>query len=156
VSLYFQFGRYLLISSSRPGTLPSNLQGIWNKDYLPPWDSKYTININTQMNYWPAEVCNLSECHLPLFDLIERMRENGRRTARVMYNCRGFCAIIIPISGPIRLRRIFISVQPTGRWGLHGYACICGSTMNLPVTGNSLQSLPDNERGGRIPAGLLN
>jgi len=92
VSLYFQFGRYLLISSSRPGTLPSNLQGIWNKDYLPPWDSKYTININTQMNYWPAEVCNLSECHLPLFDLIERMRENGRRTARVMYNCRGFCA----------------------------------------------------------------
>ncbi|AGC67127.1 alpha-1,2-L-fucosidase [Thermoclostridium stercorarium subsp. stercorarium DSM 8532] len=92
VSLYFQFGRYLLISSSRPGTLPANLQGIWNKDYLPPWDSKYTININTQMNYWPAEVCNLSECHLPLFDLIERMREPGRKTARVMYGCRGFCA----------------------------------------------------------------
>jgi len=92
VSLYFQFGRYLLISCSRPGTLPANLQGIWNKDYLPPWDSKYTININTQMNYWPAEVCNLPECHLPLFDHIERMREPGRKTARVMYNCRGFTA----------------------------------------------------------------
>lgn len=92
ISLYFQFGRYLLISCSRPGTLPANLQGIWNRDFLPPWDSKYTININTQMNYWSAEVCNLSECHLPLFDHIERMREPGRKTARVMYNCRGFCA----------------------------------------------------------------
>lgn len=92
VCLYFQFGRYLMISSSRPGTLPANLQGIWNKDMAPWWDSKYTININTQMNYWPAEVCNLSECHEPLFDLIERMREPGRRTARVMYGCRGFTA----------------------------------------------------------------
>lgn len=92
ISLYFQFGRYLLISCSRPGTLPANLQGIWNKDYLPPWDSKFTININTQMNYWPAEVCNMAECHLPLFDHIERMREPGRKTARVMYNCRGFTA----------------------------------------------------------------
>lgn len=92
VCLYFQFGRYLMISSSRPGTLPANLQGIWNKDMAPWWDSKYTININTQMNYWPAEVCNLSECHEPLFDLIKRMREPGRRTARVMYGCRGFTA----------------------------------------------------------------
>ncbi|MGE5613233.1 MAG: glycosyl hydrolase family 95 catalytic domain-containing protein [Bacillota bacterium] len=92
VGLYFQFGRYLLISSSRPGTLPANLQGIWNKDMLPAWDSKYTININTEMNYWPAESCNLSECHLPLFDHIERMREPGRKTARVMYGCRGFTA----------------------------------------------------------------
>lgn len=92
ISLYFQFGRYLLISSSRPGTMPANLQGIWNKDMMPPWDSKYTININTEMNYWPAEVCNLSECHLPLFDLIERMKESGRITAKKMYNCRGFVA----------------------------------------------------------------
>ncbi|WP_243122162.1 glycoside hydrolase family 95 protein [Clostridium thermarum] len=90
LNLYFQFGRYLLISSSRPGTQPANLQGIWNKDMFPAWDSKYTININTEMNYWPAEVCNLSECHLPLFDLIERMRPSGRRTARKMYDCRGF------------------------------------------------------------------
>ena len=92
VSLYFQYGRYLLISSSRPGSLPANLQGIWNKDMLPIWDSKYTININTQMNYWPAEICNLPECHNPLFDFIERMREPGRQTAAVMYGCRGFMA----------------------------------------------------------------
>lgn len=92
ISLYFQFGRYLLIASSRQGSLPSNLQGIWNDEMLPPWDSKFTININTQMNYWHAETCNLSECHVPLFDLIERMREPGRRTALVMYGCRGFVA----------------------------------------------------------------
>jgi alpha-L-fucosidase 2 len=90
--LYFQFGRYLLISSSRPGCLPANLQGIWNQDMLPPWDSKFTININTEMNYWPAESCNLPECHEPLFDHIDRMLEPGRRTARVMYGCRGFVA----------------------------------------------------------------
>lgn len=90
--IYFQFGRYLLISSSRPGSLPANLQGIWNKDFLPPWDSKYTININTQMNYWPAEVCNLSECHEPLFDLLNRMHPNGKRVAREMYGYRGFVA----------------------------------------------------------------
>lgn len=92
IVLYFQFGRYLLISSSRPGSLPANLQGIWNDSMLPPWDSKYTININTEMNYWPAEICNLSECHQPLFDLLERMKINGRKTAREMYNCRGFTA----------------------------------------------------------------
>nr|WP_204487438.1 glycoside hydrolase family 95 protein [Caldicoprobacter guelmensis] len=92
LSVYFQFGRYLLLSCSRPGTLPANLQGIWCKDMTPPWDSKYTININTQMNYWPAEVCNLAECHLPLFDHIERMRVSGRKTAREMYGCRGFTA----------------------------------------------------------------
>lgn len=92
INLYFQFGRYLLISCSRPGCLPANLQGIWNKDMLPPWDSKYTININTQMNYWPSESCNLSECHEPLFDHIERMRAPGIRTAQVMYGCRGFVA----------------------------------------------------------------
>src|SRR5690606_33074354 len=91
-ALYFQYGRYLLIASSRPGSLPANLQGVWNDQFLPPWDSKYTININTQMNYWPAESCALPECCEPLFDLIERMREPGRRTAWVMYGCRGFAA----------------------------------------------------------------
>ncbi len=90
--LYFDFGRYLLIACSREGTLPANLQGIWNKDMSPAWDSKYTININTQMNYWPAEVCNLSECHTPLFDLIKRMLPNGQKTAKTMYHCRGFVA----------------------------------------------------------------
>jgi len=92
MGLYFQFGRYLLIASSRPGSLPANLQGIWNDHLNPPWDSKYTININTQMNYWPAEVANLAECHEPLFEHIERMREPGRRTARAMYGCEGFVA----------------------------------------------------------------
>ncbi|KAA8783610.1 glycoside hydrolase family 95 protein [Paenibacillus amylolyticus] len=92
VSLYFQFGRYLLISSSRPGSLPANLQGIWNKDMLPVWDSKYTININTEMNYWPAESCNLPECHIPLFDFIERLQVRGRETASKMYGCSGFVA----------------------------------------------------------------
>jgi len=89
---YFNFGRYLMICSSRPGTLPITLQGLWNKDYLPPWDSKYTININTEMNYWPAESCNLSECHTPLFDHLERMLPNGQKTAEVMYGCSGFVA----------------------------------------------------------------
>lgn len=92
MALYFQYGRYLLISSSRPGSLPANLQGVWNDSMTPPWGSKYTININTEMNYWPAEVCNLSECHEPLFELLERMRVNGRITAQTMYGCRGFVA----------------------------------------------------------------
>ena len=92
VALYFQFGRYLLISSSRPGTLPANLQGIWNEDFVPPWECKYTININAEMNYWPAEVCNLSECHEPLLDFIDKVVVNGRVTARKLYGCRGFVA----------------------------------------------------------------
>lgn len=90
--LYFDYGRYLLIACSREGSLPANLQGIWNKDMTPPWDSKYTININAQMNYWPAEICNLSECHRPLFDFIKRMVPNGQKTAKDMYDCRGFVA----------------------------------------------------------------
>lgn len=91
-ALYFQYGRYLLISSSRPGSLPANLQGIWNEEMQPPWDSKFTININTEMNYWPAELCGLSECHIPLFDHLLRMWEHGRETAKRMYGCRGFVA----------------------------------------------------------------
>ena len=90
--LLFDYGRYLLIECSRPGDLPATLQGIWNKDFMAPWDSKYTININTEMNYWPAEVCALPECHTALFDLIEQMREHGRSIARRMYGCRGFMA----------------------------------------------------------------
>ncbi len=89
-ALYFQFGRYLLIASSRPGTLAANLQGIWNDRFEPSWDSKFTININTEMNYWPAEVSNLSELHEPLFDLIESAREDGRRVARNLYGASGF------------------------------------------------------------------
>lgn len=89
---FFGFGRYLLIASSRPGSLPANLQGIWNKDFNPAWGSKYTININTEMNYWPAMVCNLAECQEPLIELIERMRPSGREAAEKMYGCRGFMA----------------------------------------------------------------
>lgn len=90
--LYFNFGRYLMISCSRPGTLPATLQGIWNKDMEAPWDAKYTININTEMNYWCAEPCDLGDCHLPLFELLKKMLPNGRKTAQEMYGCRGFVA----------------------------------------------------------------
>lgn len=92
MKLLSDYGRYLTIACSREGGLPSTLQGLWNKEFFPPWDSKYTININTEMNYWHVESCNLSECHLPLFDLLEKVRKNGRRTAGEMYGCRGFVA----------------------------------------------------------------
>jgi alpha-L-fucosidase 2 len=89
-ALCFQFGRYLLASSSRAGGQPANLQGIWNESVSPPWGSKYTININTQMNYWPAEVCNLPECHQPLFDMVKDIWVNGAKTARTYYGCDGW------------------------------------------------------------------
>src|SRR5579859_3991915 len=89
---YFQFGRYLLMASSRPGSMAANLQGIWNDSMTPPWDSKYTININIEMNYWPAETGNLAEMHEPLFDLIENMQPMGRQTAKEMYGAHGFVA----------------------------------------------------------------
>lgn len=94
VALYHNFGRYLLISCSRDSykPLPANLQGIWNPSFAPPWGSKLTININIQMNYWPAASCNLFECALPFVDLLERMAERGRKTARTMYGCNGWCA----------------------------------------------------------------
>lgn len=92
VSLYFQFGRYLLIASSQPGGQPANLQGLWNGSVNPAWDSKYTININTEMNYWPAEKCNLPEMHEPLIQLVKDLSETGKETARVMYGCDGWVA----------------------------------------------------------------
>jgi alpha-L-fucosidase 2 len=90
LALYFQYGRYLLIASSRPGSLAANLQGKWNDSLTPAWGSKYTININTEMNYWPAESCNLSELHEPLFDLIDAARPNGRQVAKFYYGAGGF------------------------------------------------------------------
>lgn len=87
--LIFQYGRYLLIASSRPGSQAANLQGIWNQELRPPWSSNYTVNINTEMNYWPAEPCALSELHSPLFDLIDRLRVNGAKTAKIHYNADG-------------------------------------------------------------------
>ncbi len=91
-TLLFNYGRYLLIACSRPGTQPATLQGLWNDERWPPWGSKYTININTEMNYWPAEVTNLAECHEPLFDMIDQLRPSGRKTAREHYGCGGFVA----------------------------------------------------------------
>src|ERR1039458_8756539 len=107
-TLYFQFARYLLICSSRPGTQPANLQGLWNDSMTPPWDSKYTININTEMNYWPAEPCNLSECVQPLTAMVMDLTQTGAHTARVMYGTRGWVVhhntdlwrATAPIDGP--------------------------------------------------------
>jgi alpha-L-fucosidase 2 len=90
VSMYYQFGRYLLISSSQPGGQPANLQGIWNESTNPAWDSKYTININTEMNYWPAEKCNLTELHEPLIQMVKDLSQTGQQTARDMYGSKGW------------------------------------------------------------------
>jgi len=89
-ALCFQFGRYALVSSSRAGGQPANLQAIWNENVSPPWGSKYTININTQMNYWPTEVCNLSECHQPLFDMLKDAAVAGAKTAKMYYGVNGW------------------------------------------------------------------
>jgi len=92
VELLFHYGRYLMIASSRPGTQPANLQGIWNQETRPPWSSNWTLNINAEMNYWPAETCNLAECHSPLLELIGRLAKNGRQTASAHYGARGWVA----------------------------------------------------------------
>lgn len=92
INTYMDYGRYLLISSSRGDSLPANLQGLWNQNLNAPWGSKYTININTEMNYWPSGICNLSECQIPLFKHMLRMLPNGRQTAGEMYGCKGFVA----------------------------------------------------------------
>jgi alpha-L-fucosidase 2 len=91
-ALYFQYGRYLLISSSQPGGQPANLQGIWNRSMKPAWDSKYTININAEMNYWPAEKTNLAELHEPFLQMVKELAQTGKETARVMYGARGWTA----------------------------------------------------------------
>ncbi len=89
-ALFFQYGRYLLIASSRAGGQPANLQGIWNESLKPAWDSKWTVNINTEMNYWPTEPANLSECHEPLFDMLADLTQTGRNVAKNHYDCRGW------------------------------------------------------------------
>lgn len=115
-ALMFQYGRYLLISSSQPGGQPANLQGIWNHQLNAPWDGKYTININTEMNYWPAEVTNLSETHEPLFDLVQDLSVTGRETARTMYGCNGWVAHhntdIWRVTGPVD--KAFYGTWPVG------------------------------------------
>lgn len=92
IETYFNFGRYLLISSNRPGSLPPNLQGLWADGFAPPWSADYHININIQMNYWPAEVCGLSELHHSLFDYVDRLMPHARQTAQIAYGCRGAVA----------------------------------------------------------------
>ena len=98
-ALYFQFGRYLLISCSQPGTQPANLQGIWNERMKPAWDSKYTTNINLEMNYWPTEITNLSELHEPLIQMIKELAVTGGHTAKIMYGAG--CYITIPTYGEL-------------------------------------------------------
>src|SRR4029077_4897079 len=89
VAAYFQYGRYLLIACSRPGSMPANLQGLWNDKLEAAWNIDFHLNINIQMNYWPAEVCNLAECHLPLFDLMDRLVEPGSRAPKVQNRVGG-------------------------------------------------------------------
>jgi len=109
VETFFQYGRYLLIASSRAGGPPANLQGMWNDQVRPPWSSNFTININTEMNYWPAETTNLAELHEPLLGFVEQLATNGRATAKVNYGARGWVAhhntdlwrAAAPIDGPL-------------------------------------------------------
>ncbi|HTH83649.1 MAG TPA: glycoside hydrolase family 95 protein, partial [Mucilaginibacter sp.] len=116
VELYFQFGRYLLISSSQPGGQPANLQGIWNKEMNPPWGSKYTININTEMNYWPSEETNLAEMHEPLVQMVKDLSVTGQGTAKTMYGVGGWLAHhntdLWRITGPVD--GIFSGLWPSG------------------------------------------
>lgn len=115
-ALYFQFGRYLLIAASQPGGQPANLQGIWNAEMNPPWGSKYTININTEMNYWPAEPTNLTEMHQPLVQMVKELSQTGKETARVMYGADGWVAHhntdLWRITGPVD--GIYSAMWPMG------------------------------------------
>ena len=122
VALYFQFGRYLLIASSRPGTQPANLQGVWNESTTPPWGSKWTTNINAEMNYWAAETTNLSECHEPLLRLIAESVEPGRKVARAHYGCRGWV-----LHHNTDIFRVTVPVDAAPRYGLWvmGGAWLC-------------------------------
>lgn len=121
VAMYYHFGRYLLICSSQPGGQPANLQGIWNDKLFPSWDSKYTCNINLEMNYWPAEVANLSELHEPLFQLIREVSETGRETAKVMYGANGW---VLHHNTDIWRITGALDKAPSGMWPLGG-AWLC-------------------------------
>jgi len=113
VELMFQFGRYVLISSSRPGSLPANLQGVWANKIQTPWNSDYHTDVNVQMNYWPAEITNLPEMHLPLFDLLEEMVKPGKKTAQIQYNMDGW--VVHPVSNVWG----YTSPGERAKWGLH-------------------------------------
>lgn len=160
VVLYHNFGRYLLISCSRPGVkaLPATLQGLWNPSFQPAWGSKYTININTQMNYWPANLCNLVECEDPLFDHLERMSRRGKVTAKMMYGCRGWAAH--------HNTDIWADTDPQDRWmpaTRKCFPCImahsnCWEVItpvgaivfgNISASGSAIPSLANNSQCGR-------
>ncbi|HWV99721.1 MAG TPA: glycoside hydrolase family 95 protein [Candidatus Acidoferrum sp.] len=132
-ALYLQYGRYLLLGSSRPGGLPANLQGLWNEHMRAPWNSDYHININLQMNYWPAEVANLAECHEPFFDYLERLQPAGRRTAREVFGCRGFCSCLN--SDPWRWTTPYGSPR-WGMWVTGGGWCTQGFIEHYRFTGD--------------------
>ena len=136
-ALYFHYGRYLLICSSRPGTQPANLQGIWNDSLTPPWDSKYTVNINTEMNYWPAEPANLGECVEPLISMVEDLVKSGQRTARGGTTARAAgSATTTPTSGA-RPPPSTARSGECGRWAARGSPCTSGSAGSSAATGSS-------------------
>lgn len=122
ISLYFQYGRYLLISSSRRESQPANLQGIWNEELRPAWSSNYTVNINTEMNYWASEVCNLSECHEPLLNMLSDLSISGSKTAKEMFNCNGWTT-----NHNVDLWRYSSTVCGSSEWGFWpmGGAWLC-------------------------------
>jgi len=119
-ALYYQFGRYLLIAASRPGTQPANLQGIWNHDMHPPWSANWTLNCNAEINYWPVETANLGECHLPLIDLTEQLSIDGAHIAKDLYGVRGWTAHhntdIWRQAGPVSGNAVWSIFQVGGAW----------------------------------------
>ena len=161
--LLFDYGRYLLIACSRPGSQPANLQGIWNHLVQPPWGARYTININTQMNYWPAQVCNLAECEEPLLTMVEQLSRSGRSSAGTLYGSRGWCAhhntdlwrwsapvqfktrhAFWPLGGAWLARNVYESYLFSGDRAYlaeHGFDILCGAAQFL------LDLLTENEAG---------
>ena len=119
-ALYYQFGRFLLIASSRPGTQPANLQGIWSHEIHPPWSANWTLNCNAQINYWPVETTNLAECHLPLVDLTEQLSVDGAHVAKALYGVRGWTAHhntdIWRQAGPVSGSAVWSIFQVGGAW----------------------------------------
>lgn len=139
MALLYQYGRYLFICSSQPGGQPANLQGIWCRSLHAPWDSKYTININTEMNYWPAEVTNLSECHEPLFSMLEDLSVTGTRRPALFMVPRVGWLTTTPTFGVLPVRSM---AQPggCGPTAAHGFANISGSTTSIRATKRSCVS----------------
>ena len=154
-SLYFNYGRYLLISSSRPGTLPANLQGIWAEEIQTPWNGDWHLDINVQMNYWPAEVCNLGDCQKPLLKLIESLQKPGRETAKAYYNDDGWVAHVITNAWG------FTAPGESASWGstVSGSAWLCEHLWNHYAYGGDIKYLkwayPIMKASARFYLGML-